>query len=90
MVPIGVKGISTHRARCTTVVWQNFRAAAPATTSEPAGLVNFDTSEEGTSARLSAIRQAICSFPAESAAGPSGLRPNHLKDLVGNGAETDA
>jgi len=50
----------------------------------------FDLSENGSKDRLVALRKTIRSFPPDSAPGPSGLRPDHLKDMVGNGAETDS
>ena len=41
-----------------------------------------------TSIQMSAeeVGQAICSFPSSSAAGPDGLRPQHLKDTIGYAA----
>ena len=33
------------------------------------------------------VDHAICSFPNGSAGGPDGLRPQHLKDLIGASAE---
>jgi len=50
----------------------------------------FDNSLEGDRDRLSALRKAINGFSPDSAPGPSGLRPDHLKDMVGDGAETDS
>ena len=41
-----------------------------------------DTSPEGQRARLKALKQSILQFPLGSAAGPSGLRPQHLQDII--------
>jgi hypothetical protein len=41
-----------------------------------------DESEEGKKDRLLAIKKAVQSFPPGSAAGPSGLKANHLQDIV--------
>ena len=35
----------------------------------------------------SEIRKAVWSFPNSSAGGPDGLRPRHLKDLIGKSPE---
>ena len=43
----------------------------------------FGSGEEEVRQRLIDLRGAIFSFPNESAPGPSGLRPDHLKDMVG-------
>ena len=41
-----------------------------------------DGSTEGVHDRLDELYKAILSFEPESAAGPSGLRPDHLRDMV--------
>ena len=33
------------------------------------------------------VAKAILSFPCGSAGGPDGLRPQHLKDMIGNSAQ---
>ena len=45
--------------------------------------LEFPNDEESKRERLIELRKLIFSFPKESAAGPSGLRPDHLKILVG-------
>ena len=50
----------------------------------PAGSqLEFGTSVEEVEVRLQALRKTIWAFPKESAPGPSGLRPDHLKDMLG-------
>ena len=46
----------------------------------------WDVSPEGHRQRLHEIKSIICDFPAGSAAGPSGLRPQHLQDVVRAGS----
>ena len=53
----------------------------------PPATVDADTlpvpqSDSGLSVAESDVRKAIMSFPAGSCAGPDGLRPQHLKDMV--------
>ena len=43
----------------------------------------FELTDEGSRERLSYLRKAVFSFPDYSATGPSGLRPDHLNDLLG-------
>ena len=40
------------------------------------------TYTEGQRARLKAIKQSILQFPLGSAVGPSGIRPQHLQDII--------
>ena len=40
-------------------------------------------SDSGLSVGEPDVRKGIMSFPAGSSAGPDGLRPQHLKDLIG-------
>ena len=48
----------------------------------PKELWPMDTSPEGRRARLKALKQSILQSPLRSAAGPSGLRPQHLQDII--------
>ena len=41
-----------------------------------------DDDEEGVRARLQCLKEVVSSFPNGSAAGPSGLRPQHLQDVL--------
>ncbi len=41
-----------------------------------------DESEDGVRARLRCLREVVVAFPNGSAAGPSGLRPQHLQDVL--------
>ena len=45
--------------------------------------MSFESDEEAVRQRVIDLRGAIFSFATESAPGPSGLRPDHLKDMVG-------
>ena len=46
----------------------------------------WDNSPEGQRERLNELRSIISDFPAGSAAGPSGLRPQHLQDVLRAGS----
>jgi hypothetical protein len=46
--------------------------------------LEFPMDPETLKDRLVALRKAIFSFPKESAAGPSGLKPDHLKSMIGD------
>ena len=55
----------------------------PALDKEGLSRLEFSEEPEEVRERCIALRQAIFSFPKESAPGPSGLRPDHLKAMVG-------
>ena len=44
--------------------------------------LDWDETPEGEEARLREIREIVLRFPLASGAGPSGLRPQHLQDLL--------
>ena len=48
----------------------------------PSEMWPMDTSPEGQKTRLKALKQNILQFPLGSAAGPSGLRPQHIQDII--------
>ena len=50
----------------------------------------WDESPEGVRERLHELRTIVSNFPAGSAAGPSGLRPQHLQDVLRGGSGLDA
>ena len=52
----------------------------PETTKER---LHFSSDDEERKERLERLKKAIFSFPKESAAGPSGLRPDHMKEMLG-------
>lgn len=54
----------------------------PVTTSFNCKPWPIDNSAEGRRARLKALRATILEFPLGSAGGPSGLRPQHLQDVI--------
>jgi len=55
----------------------------PALDREGLARLEFSDEPEEVRERYIALRQAIFSFPKESAPGPSGLRPEHLQAMVG-------
>ena len=55
---------------------------APPTAIPDSGCWLHDASETATRERVAGLRRIILSFPLASAAGPSGLRPSHLQDVL--------
>ena len=45
--------------------------------------ITFTFDEESLRERLQKLKKAIFSFPRESAPGPSGLKPDHVKEMLG-------
>ena len=56
--------------------------AAPPTPPPTEGIWLHDPSDTATRDRVAGLRRIILSFPLASAAGPSGLRPSHLQDVL--------
>ena len=50
----------------------------------------WDDSDEGVRTRLRSLREIILGFPRGSGAGPSGLRPQHLQDILRTDAGASA
>ena len=46
--------------------------------------LSFEDEEDVVAERCAALKKAVFDFPAMSAPGPSGLRPEHLKAMLGD------
>ena len=70
-------------APCTSDVADQLRAKHPPATMQGASQLSDISEHEPLTLTEESVYKAIRSFPAGSAGGPNGLRPQHLIDLIG-------